>query len=53
MVNYDSITQGLKVEFVKNEKIFSGTVRYKGGINGKKGVFIGIEADEAGLFYKR
>ncbi|RNA14555.1 tubulin-folding cofactor B, partial [Brachionus plicatilis] len=47
MVNYDSITLGLRVQFMKDEKICSGTVRYKGGVNGKKGVFIGIEADES------
>lgn len=50
MVNYDSITLGLRVQFMKDEKICSGTVRYTGGVNGKKGVFIGIEADESGLF---
>lgn len=49
MVNYDSINLGLKVEFIRNEKICSGTVRYTGGINGKQGVFVGIEADEPGI----
>lgn len=50
MVNYDSINLGLKVEFIKDETICRGTVRYKGGLNGKQGVFVGIETDKPGIF---
>ncbi|CAF1074833.1 unnamed protein product [Brachionus calyciflorus] len=46
MVNYDAITIGLEIEFIDNDKIHNGIVRYKGGINGKDGVWIGIEAKE-------
>lgn len=50
MVNYDVISIGLEVEFLVSDKVFSGIVRYKGGINGKEGVWIGIEAKEPGIY---
>ena len=51
MVNYDAITIGLEIEFILDNKIYDGIVKYKGGINGKDGVWIGIEAKEAGSFF--
>lgn len=49
MVNYDVVTIGLEVEFLVNQQLFGGIVRYKGGINGKDGVWIGIEAKEQSI----
>lgn len=46
MVNYDSIKIGLEVEFMIEDQIFDGVVRYKGGINGYEGLWIGVEASE-------
>jgi hypothetical protein len=47
MLDFDVIKLGLEVEFQIEEKIFDGFVRYKGPINGKDGLWIGIEANEA------
>ena len=46
MVNYDSIKVGLEVEFMIDNHIFDGVVRYKGGINGYDGLWIGVEANQ-------
>ena len=49
MVNYEVVTIGLEVEFicgVDNKNIHKGIVRYKGGINGKEGQWVGVEATE-------
>lgn len=50
MVNFEAITMGLEVEFEsENGEIERGNVRYKGGINGKAGDWVGIEAKRSGL----
>jgi hypothetical protein len=46
MVNYDSIKIGLEVEFMRENQIFHGVVRYKGGIMGYEGLWVGVEASE-------
>ncbi len=46
MVNFDVLTLGLEVEFMLYDQVFSGIVRYKGPINGKDGVWVGIEAKQ-------
>ena len=46
MVNYDVVSIGLEVEFLVQDQIFCGIVRYKGPINGKNGNWIGIEAKQ-------
>lgn len=46
MVNYDSIKVGLEVEFMRENQIFHGIVRYKGGIMGYEGLWVGVEASE-------
>jgi hypothetical protein len=46
MVNFDVLTLGLEVEFMLYDQVFSGVVRYKGPINGKDGVWVGIEAKQ-------
>ena len=46
---YDSIKIGQEVEFLRAEQIFGGVVRYKGGINGYEGLWIGIEANEPSI----
>ena len=53
MVNFEAITMGLEVEWVEHEngEIERGNVRYKGGINGKPGDWVGIEAKRSGLLY--
>lgn len=48
MVYYDSINIGSRVEFLKNDKICSGVVRYKGGVVDRGGVWLGIEANDSG-----
>ena len=50
MVNFDSITIGLEVEFqlADGGQVHSGKVRYKGGLNGKVGKWVGVEARESG-----
>lgn len=52
MLNYDNITIGLEVEFVVDDQLCEGFVRYKGPVNGKEGVWIGIEAKSQGTFRK-
>ena len=50
MVNFDSITIGLEVEFqVENGSIERGIVRYKGPVNGKPGDWVGVEANRSGI----
>jgi dynactin complex subunit len=50
MLIYDNITIGQDVEFLTEEnEIYSGTVRYKGGVLGRDGVWIGIEARQPGI----
>jgi hypothetical protein len=51
MVNYDVITIGLEVEFLVEGHLCSGFVRYKGPINGKDGVWVGIESRQPGIFH--
>lgn len=51
MVNLsiDSLSIGLAVEFLINNTVESGFVRYKGSLNGKEGDWIGIEANKPGI----
>lgn len=49
MVNFDSLSIGLAVEFLINNTVESGFVRYKGSLNGKEGDWIGIEANKPGI----
>ena len=50
MVNFDSITIGLEVEFqVEDGSIERGIVRYKGPVNGKPGDWVGVEANRSGI----
>ncbi len=49
MVNYDILTIGMEVEFMIDDKINSGVVRYKGAINGKPGLWVGIAARSPGI----
>ena len=46
MINFDQISIGLEVEFMIDNKIHRGIVKYKGPINLKDGVWVGIEAYE-------
>ena len=49
MLTYDNITIGQDVEFqLENNVIYSGQVRYKGGLVHKDGVWVGIEAKQSG-----
>lgn len=49
-MNYDAITIGLEVEFLVADQVCSGFVRYKGPVNGKDGLWCGIEAKQPGNF---
>jgi dynactin complex subunit len=49
MVNFNAVTIGLEVEFLVEDSISSGIVRYKGPINGKEGDWIGIESLAPGI----
>ena len=46
---YETVTIGIEVEFLIDNVIYSGIIRYKGPINGKDGLWVGIEADQPGL----
>ena len=46
MVNYDTLTIGLRVEFLHEEKLSSGRVKFKGKINGRDDLWVGVEADD-------
>jgi dynactin complex subunit len=52
VVYYDSINIGAQVEFLKNDKIYNGIVRYKGGVINRDGDWIGVEAEEPGKLVK-
>jgi hypothetical protein len=51
MVYYDSINIGCEVEFLKNDKIYFGIVRYKGGLINRDGDWVGVETNEPGLHF--
>ena len=53
MVNYNSIKIGLEVEFMIEDQIFDGIVRYKGGINGYEGLWVGVEASQPSKYFQR
>jgi hypothetical protein len=46
MVNFDVLTIGLEVEFLLEENVYGGIVRYKGPLNGHDGMWVGVEAKE-------
>ena len=48
MVNYDSVSLGLEVEFQLDNEIYDGIVRFKGPVNGKEGVWVGVETIQEG-----
>lgn len=51
MVNYDSLSIGLRVEFeAENNAIVTGIVKYKGALNGREGNWVGVEASQPGEF---
>jgi len=52
MVNFNAITIGLEVEFLVEDNICSGIVRYKGPLNGKEGDWIGVESSAPGMYFK-
>ena len=43
MLTYESINIGQRVEVLKNDQIFYGTVLYKGPIVSRRGVWLGID----------
>ena len=53
MVNFNAVTIGLEVEFLVEDSICSGIVRYKGPVNGKEGDWIGIESSAPGITFSR
>jgi dynactin complex subunit len=46
MVNYNTLTIGLEVEFMHEEKVCAGRVKYKGKLNGQEDMWVGVEADQ-------
>ncbi len=43
MVNYEAISIGSQIEFLKDNNIIFGIVRYKGPIVKQKGLLVGVE----------
>ena len=48
MVNFESVSLGLEVEFQLENEIYDGIVRFKGPVNGKDGVWVGLETIQEG-----
>ena len=48
MVFFESLKIGAEVEFLKNEKVCCGIVRYKGGVVNREGDWVGVETEEQG-----
>lgn len=48
MVLFDNIVIGQRVEVLRHGRIFLGTVRFKGFLNGTPGEWVGVELDEKG-----
>ena len=48
MVNFENLKVGCRVQTRKNDEIFQGTVRYKGGLITREGDWVGVELDKPG-----
>jgi len=48
MVLFENINVNQRVEVLRDSQIYSGTVKYKGCINGIVGEWVGVELDEPG-----
>jgi len=48
MVLFENINVNQRVEVLRDGEIYSGTVKYKGNINGISGEWVGVELDLPG-----
>jgi len=52
MVLFENINVNQRVEVLRDMQIYSGTVKYKGNINGISGEWVGVELDLQGTDYR-
>jgi len=50
MVLFENINVNQRVEVLRDGQIYSGTVKYKGSINGISGEWVGIELELPGTY---
>jgi len=48
MVMFSNINVNQRVEIMRSGQVYSGTVHYKGNLNGESGDWVGVELDEPG-----
>ena len=51
MVLFENVAVNQRVEVLRDGQVYSGTVKYKGNINGISGEWVGIELDLSGTEY--
>ena len=50
MVLFENINVNQRVEVLRDGRIYAGTVKYKGRINGISGEWVGVELDLPGTY---
>jgi len=50
MVLFENVNVNQRVEVLRDGRIYAGTVKYKGNINGISGEWVGVELDLPGTY---
>jgi len=50
MVLFENVNVNQRVEVLRDDRIYAGTVKYKGNINGISGEWVGVELDLPGTY---